>query len=227
METALAESTALSSKSEREYITLRDSIKSMTESWKTDTDRLREEIKRREEKWKVEEQSMGKKYRLLVEEVQAAETARLQSVDLREENTRIGKELEEAWAEEISAMRSAMEKSNKDSEEANATAKCVVSTFLLRLVLMLLCPPENWPPSLPVCAVSCGPLVEQNQKRHLHDPCPTSLSPLLPLDVFCAPLIYPGFLIPANCFLHLYGPPATYSVRETLSFSFLAAIAPA
>ena len=129
METALAESTALSSKSEREYITLRDSIKSMTESWKSDTDRLREEIKRREEKWKVEEQSMGKKYRLLVEEVQAAETARLQSVDLREENTRIGKELEEAWAEEISAMRTAMEKSNKDSEEANATAKCVVSTF--------------------------------------------------------------------------------------------------
>ena len=126
METALAESTALSSKSEREYITLRDSIKSMTESWKSDTDRLREEIKRREEKWKVEEQSMGKKYRLLVEEVQAAETARLQSVDLREENTRIGKELEEAWAEEISAMRTAMEKSNKDSEEANATAKCVV-----------------------------------------------------------------------------------------------------
>ncbi|KAL1733720.1 hypothetical protein EV714DRAFT_204331 [Schizophyllum commune] len=123
METALAESTALSSKSEREYITLRDSIKSLTESWKSDTDRLREEIKRREEKWKVEEQSMGKKYRLLVEEVQAAETARLQSIDLREENTRIGKELEEAWAEEISAMRTAMEKSNKDSEEANATAK--------------------------------------------------------------------------------------------------------
>ena len=48
---------------------------------------------------------MGKKYRLLVEEVQAAETARLQSIDLREENTRIGKELEEAWAEEASAVR--------------------------------------------------------------------------------------------------------------------------
>src|SRR5882762_3891669 len=49
MEAALSESTALSQKSEREYITLRDSLKSMTESWKQDIERLRDEMRKKEE----------------------------------------------------------------------------------------------------------------------------------------------------------------------------------
>lgn len=50
MEGALSESTALSQKSEREYLTLRDSIRGMTEGWKADVGALREELKSREEK---------------------------------------------------------------------------------------------------------------------------------------------------------------------------------
>ncbi|TRM57889.1 hypothetical protein BD626DRAFT_204667 [Schizophyllum amplum] len=125
MESSLAESTALSSKSEREYITLRDSIKGLTESWKTDTDRLREDIRRREDKWKTDAEVMGKKYRTLVEDVKQAEAARQSSRQLREEDTHLGKELEQAWSEEVAAMRAAMDKSNKESEEANNTAKYV------------------------------------------------------------------------------------------------------
>ncbi|TFL04620.1 hypothetical protein BDV98DRAFT_562559 [Pterulicium gracile] len=49
MEGALSESTALSQKSEREYLTLRDSIRGMTEGWKADVGALREELKLREE----------------------------------------------------------------------------------------------------------------------------------------------------------------------------------
>ncbi len=47
MESSLAEATALSQKSEREYITLRDSIKGLVESFKTDAERLREEMRKR------------------------------------------------------------------------------------------------------------------------------------------------------------------------------------
>ena len=69
MKAALSESTALSQKSEREYLILRDGIKGMVESWKMDTDRLKEEMRKREERWKLEMENANKKFRLLVEEV--------------------------------------------------------------------------------------------------------------------------------------------------------------
>jgi hypothetical protein len=71
MEMSLAESTALSAKSEREYITLRDSVKHMVEGWKEDVERLKEDMSRKEQEWKDESELMGKKYqdlRKLVEE---------------------------------------------------------------------------------------------------------------------------------------------------------------
>ena len=54
MEAALAESTALSSKSEHEYITLRDSLKGMKVAWRADVDSLREDMCKREERWRGE-----------------------------------------------------------------------------------------------------------------------------------------------------------------------------
>src|ERR1700733_11562660 len=72
MEHALSESTALSQKSEREYITLRDSLKAMTDGWKADTERLREEMTKREEKLQAEAEGMGRKYKRLVEELKSA-----------------------------------------------------------------------------------------------------------------------------------------------------------
>lgn len=62
MEAALAESTALSSKSEREYITLRDSLKGMKSAWRADVDGLREDMQKREERWRNEVEVTGKKY---------------------------------------------------------------------------------------------------------------------------------------------------------------------
>ena len=54
MESALSKSTTLSQKSEWEYITLQDSIKSLAESWKSDMEQLREEMQKREDKWRGE-----------------------------------------------------------------------------------------------------------------------------------------------------------------------------
>ena len=54
METTMAESTALSEKSQREYVTLKDSVKDLQEGWQTDVKVLRTEMKRREDEWKKE-----------------------------------------------------------------------------------------------------------------------------------------------------------------------------
>lgn len=129
MELALSESTALSQKSEREYITLRDTLKSLTESWKHDTDRLRDEMTKREEKLRAEAEGMGKKYRRLVEELERDKASdggkgERESVRrLREEDERVRKQLEEAFREEIGNLRKELDRVAGDGEEANQTAK--------------------------------------------------------------------------------------------------------
>ncbi|KAF7309915.1 hypothetical protein MIND_00363800 [Mycena indigotica] len=123
METTVSECTATSQKAEREYITLRDSIKGLVEGFKRDTDRLREEMTRREEKVKQEAEAMGKKYRLLLAEVESVGGGRETVKRLREEDLDTAKKVEGAWADEIAALRAEVEKSNQESEAANATVQ--------------------------------------------------------------------------------------------------------
>ncbi|KAF7308973.1 hypothetical protein MKEN_01098000 [Mycena kentingensis (nom. inval.)] len=123
MESTVSECTTTAAKSEREYITMRDSIKGLVEGFKRDTDRLREEMTRREEKVKAEAEAMGRKYRLLLEEVESAGEGRAAVKRAREEDQEVAKKVEAAWAEEIASLRAEVEKSNRESEEAGATAK--------------------------------------------------------------------------------------------------------
>ena len=124
MEHALTESTALSQKSEREYITLRESLKSMTESWKHDTDRLRDEMTKREDRLKAEAEAMGKKYKKLLQELGKEDGKEKESIkSLREQDERLRKQIEEAFREEIGSLRKDMDKVSVDGEEANQTAK--------------------------------------------------------------------------------------------------------
>lgn len=123
MEVALNESTALSQKCEREYITLRDSIKGLVESFKKDSDRLRDEMRRREEALRGEAESAGKKYKLLVEKIKSAEGERIDVKKLFEEEKRLNKEVEQAWLEDIQRLKAEIEKSDKETEEATSTAK--------------------------------------------------------------------------------------------------------
>lgn len=122
MKVALTESTALSQKSEREYLTLRDSIKGLVESWKTDTDRLRDEMRKREEKVKSEAEAVGKKYRLLLEAVRAADGGRAEVTRLREEDKTATTGVEQAWQGEIDRLKAEVEKSSKESEKTADTA---------------------------------------------------------------------------------------------------------
>ena len=123
MESTLAESTTLSQKSEREYITLRDSIKSMTESWKHDTDRLRDEMRKREDKLKKEAESAGKKYKQLVDEVKAAQEQQIIVKDLQQESSQVGQKIEEEFREEIRMLKAQVEIQSQQSEDAAGTAR--------------------------------------------------------------------------------------------------------
>ncbi|KAF7370473.1 hypothetical protein MSAN_00679100 [Mycena sanguinolenta] len=122
METALAESTALSQKSEREYITLRDSIKGLVEGFKSDTDRLRAEMTKREEKWRGEAESAGKKYRLLLEKIKDAGEGRAEIKAAREAEQAAQRELQKGWQEEIQRLKEEIDRSSKESEESGNVA---------------------------------------------------------------------------------------------------------
>ncbi|KAF8902409.1 hypothetical protein CPB84DRAFT_1707688 [Gymnopilus junonius] len=122
MEAALSESTALSQKSEREYITLRDSLKQLTESWKYDTDRLREDMRKREEKLQAEAQRVGKMYRELVEQVQKKNEAREEVRKLEEEDKKKTEDVERFWRDQIDALKEKIEKEGKESVDAKKIA---------------------------------------------------------------------------------------------------------
>lgn len=124
METQLAESTALSKKSEREYITLRDSLKGMAETWKHDTDSLRSEMKKREERWRKEVDGVGKKYRDLVQNVKEREKIWEEEFkNLREQDGKMQKGVEAYWTAEIKKLEDEVEKSGKDCDKASRTAQ--------------------------------------------------------------------------------------------------------
>lgn len=123
MKTALSESTALSQKSEREYLTLRDSIKGLVESWKVDTEQLKAEMRQREEKWKAEASDVGRKYKALLEEVRGAEIMRKGVKDLQEENKKTTKEVEQAWQDDIDKLKGEVKRSLVETDDAKIMAK--------------------------------------------------------------------------------------------------------
>jgi hypothetical protein len=123
MEAALAESTALSSKSEREYITLRDSLKNMKSTWRADVDSLREDMRKREERLRSEAEAAGKKYAKLLEESKARKTDVVDVAKLREDDARIRHEVEEEFAEQIRVLKEQVQSSSEASDKAVKTAE--------------------------------------------------------------------------------------------------------
>ncbi|KAG1739357.1 hypothetical protein EDD22DRAFT_922411 [Suillus occidentalis] len=127
-------------KAEREYITLRDSIKSMTESWKHDTDRLRDEMRKREDKLKKEAESIGKKYKLLADEMKEAQHQQASVKDLKNEDQKIRKE-------EIIKLKAQVELQSHQSDEAVETARTLASE-LARLRRLMQSGSKSPPPHI-------------------------------------------------------------------------------
>ncbi|KAI0285758.1 hypothetical protein BGY98DRAFT_239665 [Russula aff. rugulosa BPL654] len=149
METALAESTALSSKSEREYITLRESLKGMKSAWRADVDGIREDMRKREERWRSEAETTGKKYAKLLEESKARKSD-LKSVEqIREEDTRIRREVEEEFREEIRTLKEQVQSSSAVSERTEKTAEHLAGELARLRRLMRSTPDQPAPESSP------------------------------------------------------------------------------
>jgi hypothetical protein len=126
MEAALAEATAHSARREREYVTLRDALRSLTDSFRADHAALRDEMRKREERARKEAEEVARKYGRLVEEVREAEAARLRVKEVRKEEEEVKEELREEWAREIRTLRETVERSGKDEAEALRIARSVV-----------------------------------------------------------------------------------------------------
>jgi hypothetical protein len=122
-ESALVEATAHSQRREREYVTLRDSLRGLTDSFKADHAGLRDEMRKREERVRKEADELGKKYRALLEETRAAEEARKQVKEAKREEEEVTKKIEEVWKDEIAALRTEVEKSSREGQEATKLAK--------------------------------------------------------------------------------------------------------
>ncbi|KAH8833085.1 hypothetical protein DL96DRAFT_1492919 [Flagelloscypha sp. PMI_526] len=132
LEATVAEATAISQRSEREYATLRDSLKSLTDSFRDDLELVREEMRRREETLRQEAESMGKKYRELVEHVRGPEPDRNPILKIRDESEKLSRELEQAWMTEIRDLKAELAQKSAEGEKANETAK-KLATELARL----------------------------------------------------------------------------------------------
>lgn len=128
MESSVTEYTARTQKAEREYTVLRDSIKGLVESFQTDAMNLREEVKRREDKLKTDAEEMGRKYKLLLEQVQKErESGGLGEVRwLLHENKRVAEQMEVTLTEEMRGLRGEVDRHAQESDEAIQTARCVL-----------------------------------------------------------------------------------------------------
>ncbi|KAH9940733.1 uncharacterized protein BXZ73DRAFT_42475 [Epithele typhae] len=134
METSLTEYTGRTQKAEREYTVLRDSIKDLVESFQKDALTLREEVKQREDKLKADAEEMGRKYKLLLEQVRKErESGGLGEIRwLLHENKRISELMEVTLKEEMQGLRGEVDRHAQESDEAIQTAK-VLATELSRL----------------------------------------------------------------------------------------------
>lgn len=142
MEASLADASARTQKSEREYIALRDSMKGLVEGFKTDAASLREEMKKREEKVKAEAAAAASKYVKLAEQVKKdqEEGGSSQVKKLLAEHQRVLKEIEAALQTEVDSLKEDVAKSGKDSEQASKTAKLVIPPYFLDILTLLTSP---------------------------------------------------------------------------------------
>jgi len=130
MESALTESTALSQRSEREYITLRDSVKHLTESWKHDIDRLKDDMKKREDKVKSEGERLGTMYKDLLSELKKAQEGEKDVKRLWDDDKKQDEEVKKYWMEEIERIKQGVEKQEKKSDEAHKIARWDITPVL-------------------------------------------------------------------------------------------------
>lgn len=123
MEAQVQNSTAHSQKAEREYMTLRDSIKHLSDGWKQDLEKLRKEMHERETKWQKEAEKAGLKYRRLLEEIKKEKEIQSTVHELRSEDTRIRQEWTDELKTDIEELRTGIQQCDRESTVAGKIAQ--------------------------------------------------------------------------------------------------------
>ncbi|KZP01503.1 hypothetical protein CALVIDRAFT_7095 [Calocera viscosa TUFC12733] len=118
IEKQLLEASTVSQKSHREYITLSESLRGMTGSWKAEMDAVRREMHKREEMYRRETEEAGKKYASLLKLVQASKTERAQLDALKQEAHVVDRDLESFLAPQIDQLLKSTSQSEADSAQA-------------------------------------------------------------------------------------------------------------
>ena len=130
MEAQLSQSTATSQKCEREYITLRDAVKHLSEGWRLDVERLKKEMNEREAKLRKETEEISEKYRKLLEQVDKERESQGSVKAILAEERRIQKEWEETFGKQLNDLRGSLQRSEQDSSTAEKTARYVQYYFI-------------------------------------------------------------------------------------------------
>ncbi|KAK0466916.1 uncharacterized protein EV420DRAFT_1698955 [Desarmillaria tabescens] len=114
---SLAEATALSQKSEREYITLRDSIKGLIPTG------YEKRCENERNGMKKDTETIAVKYQALLEEVEGCKGLKEELERTRAENRKRGEETEKMWMSDIQSLKAEVGESVRMGEKDSATAK--------------------------------------------------------------------------------------------------------
>ncbi|KAG8835566.1 hypothetical protein FRC17_002486 [Serendipita sp. 399] len=146
MEVTLTESTALSERSQREYVTLKDSVTHLQDGWRADVEALRSELQRREEVWKKEIEEVNAKYEGVIEATKTERAERTKIQALKEESRTLDARFEEAIREELSSLKAAISETSKSSDEASSTAQELSNELArIRRLMRMVGPPKDDP----------------------------------------------------------------------------------
>jgi hypothetical protein len=99
-------------------VTLRDSVRGLSEGFKADVDGVRSELRKREEKARKDAESLQERCQLLLRQAKEERRAREDVVVLRREEDAARAALEDEWRKEIADMRAEVESSSREGAEA-------------------------------------------------------------------------------------------------------------
>lgn len=135
MEAQVSQSNAISQKSEREVITLRESMKHLSAGWKQELESLKLDVTKREERCRKEGEEMGAKYRKLVEEVKEERAAYASVKELKADLERVATEWESSVKAQLADVKAGVSKSQVESEMAGKIAQYVFINLIFNFAI--------------------------------------------------------------------------------------------
>lgn len=166
MESQVQQSTTLSHRSEREYITLRDSVKYLKETWTRQLQTLQCAIHEKEVFFEMETKVLDEKYRALLQQIERERELRGTVDKLLGNEKSLCDEWRQSFQEQIDGYRSALQHHFSESELANRRARSGFGASCTHFIISLTSCPVMSRTSYRVCAHS---FVRSKETRTIND----------------------------------------------------------